>query len=98
MASFTDFLALTLPELNEFVNTWHQPVNQNMELIDDFLSDLHASLVGSSATSTWADLRGSLASLAARLDVSINADGTLDISGSAEVLGMATSAVKGTFT
>ena len=97
MATFTTFLELTLPELNEFVNTWHQPVNQNMELIDDFLDDLHESLVGTSATSTWADLRGTLGSLAARLDVSIAADGTLNISGSDEILNMATSAVTGAF-
>jgi hypothetical protein len=90
-------LNLTLPELFEFVDSWNDPVNANSEIIDDFLEDLHNSLVTTSATSTWASLRGSKVSLAARLDVSINADGTLDVSGSAEILAMGTSAVLGIF-
>jgi hypothetical protein len=97
MSTRTDFLDLILPELNEFINTWNAPVNQNMESIDDFCSDLYESLVGSSATSTWAALRGSLASLSLRLDVSINADGTIDLSASPDLLAIATSAYHGQF-
>lgn len=97
MANFTDFLELTLPEFKEFVNSWHTPLNQNFEDLDDFLKDLHAALVGTGSSSMWASLRGSLASLAARLDVSIEADGTLDISGSPSVIDLATSATRGAF-
>lgn len=97
MATKTNFLDLVLPELNEFVNSWNGPVNQNMESIDDFCSDLYESLAGSSSTSTWASLRGSLGSLADRLDVSINADGTLDLSGSPDLLAIGTSAYEGQF-
>lgn len=97
MSTRTAFLDLILPELNEFINTWHSPVNQNMESIDDFCNDLYESLVGSSATATWAALRGSLASLATRLDVSINADGTIDLSASPDLLAIAVSAYTGQF-
>jgi len=98
MPSSTAFLSLTLPQLNEFFDSWHEPVNANFETIDDFLEDLHNSLVTSSATSTWAALRGSKNSLVERLDVSINADGTLDISGSADILAMSVSNTRGDYT
>lgn len=97
MPGTTSFLNLTLPELNEFVNSWHTPVNQNMELVDDWLSDLYQSLVGSSSTSTWAGLRGSLASLAARLNVSINDDGTVDLSAAEDLVQLAESKTEGAF-
>ena len=97
MSTRTAFLNLILPELNEFINSWNSPVNQNMESIDDFCDDLYESLVGSSATSTWASLRGSLASLADRLDVSLNADGTIDLSASPDLLAVAVSAYTGSF-
>jgi hypothetical protein len=97
MAKKTDYLELVLPELNEFINSWNGPVNQNMESIDDFCSDLYESLVGTSATSTWSSLRGTHGSLADRLDVAINADGTLDLSGSPDLTAIATSAYHGVF-
>ena len=40
MPTSTTFLNLTLPELNEFVDSWHTVVNGNMETLDDFLDDL----------------------------------------------------------
>jgi len=98
MSTRTNYLNLVLPELNEFVNSWNSPVNQNMESIDDFCSDLYESLVGSSATSTWAGIRGSLGSLANRLDVSINADGSLDLTNSPDLLDIAVSSSMGAFT
>lgn len=97
MPQFTTFLELTLPEFKEFVNSWHQPVNQNFEEIDDFLQDIHAALVGTGSSAQWASLRGTLANLAARLDVSIEPDGTLDISGSPSIIDLSTSAVRGQF-
>ena len=45
MPSQTDFLNLILPEKNEFVDSWHQPVNQNMEDIDSCLKDQYESFV-----------------------------------------------------
>jgi len=98
MSSRTTYLNLVLPELYEFVNSWNAPVNQNMEAVDDFCRDLFDSLAGASVTTTWSALRGSLGSLADRLDVSINADGTLDLSASPDLLDVATSAYLGQFT
>lgn len=98
MANSTSFLSLVLPELGEFVNSWNEPLNQNFEDIDEWLEDLHDNLVAVGSGSTWAALRGSLDSLAERLDVSINADGTLDVSNSPDILDIATSAYRGQFT
>lgn len=95
MPGKTTYLQLVLPELNEFLNSWHTPVNQNMEDIDDWMSDLYQSLVGASSSSTWAGIRGSMDSLAERLDVSINADGTVDLSSAEEIQNLATSRVDG---
>lgn len=97
MPDFTAFLELTLPELNEFLNKWHEPLNQNFEDLDDWLADIHAGLVGTGGSATWSGLMGTMPSLAARLDVSINDDGTIDVSGSPGVLEMATSAVRGEY-
>lgn len=97
MPKQTNFLNLILPEKNEFVDSWNEPVNQNSEDLDNFLEDLHDSLVAVSSTSTWAALRGSLDSLAERLNVSINADGTIDISTAPDVIDMSTSEVRGQF-
>lgn len=97
MPKFTTFLQLTLPEKNEFLDAWHIPVNQNMEDLDDWLSDLHLGLIGTGSSSLWATLRGTLPSLADRLAVSLNSDGTLNVSNSPAVMNMATSAVEGAF-
>lgn len=97
MPTFTAFLNLTLPELNEFVDSWNEPNNQNFEDIDDWTEELHANLVAAGSGSTWASLRGTKSSLAARLDVSILADGTIDVSSSQDILDMATSAYRGGF-
>jgi hypothetical protein len=97
MARRTAFLKLVLPEYNEFQESWHQPVNENNETIDDWVSDLFESLIGESDSSTWSQLRGSMPSLADRLDVAINPDGTIDVSGSSEILDIATSASHGQY-
>lgn len=98
MPKFTDFLKLTLGEFKEFVNSWHKPVNQNFEKIDDWTQDVYNALVGSGSSSDFADLIGSKASLAERLAVSINEDGTLDPTNSPDILNMSTSAYTGAFT
>lgn len=95
MATKTDFLQLTLPGLSEFTNAWGDVLNQNNEIIDDWVADLFESLVGSSSTSTWAGLRGSMDSLADRLAISINNDGTLDTSSSPQILALALSLLYG---
>ena len=97
MPKQTNFLSLVLPEKNEFVNSWNEPINQNSEDIDNWMEDLYNSLVGVSSTSTWASLRGDLSSLSARLNVSIRADGTIDISTAPDVIDMSTSEVRGQF-
>lgn len=98
MPKYTAFLELALPEFNEFRNSWHTVVNQNMEDVDDFCKDLHAALVGTGSSSMWTDLIGSMDSLAERLAVSLEDDGTIDITGTPGIMDMATSAVKGGFT
>jgi len=97
MPKQTSFLSLILPEKNEFVDSWNDPVNQNSEDIDSWIEDLYDSLVGTSSTSTWSSLRGSHGSLAARLNVSINSDGTINVSSSPDILDMSTSEVRGQF-
>ena len=97
MPSYTNFLNLSLPALSEFVDSWNEPMNQNFEDLDDWTEDLHASLVGTGTGSTWASLRGSLANLAARLDVSIDIDGNIDVSSSQDILDMSTSASHGQY-
>lgn len=97
MAKKTSRLELILPELGEFFDAWHTPLNENLEKIDDWTDDLFESLVGTSSSSTWSALRGSKDSLSERLDVSINADGTLNISSSEDILAIAVSAFFGQF-
>lgn len=98
MPQYTNFLNLTLPELGEFVDAWDGPNNQNFETLDDWTEELHDNLVGSAgAGATWSALRGTHGSLEERLAVSINADGTVNISGSQDILDMGTSAYKGGF-
>jgi hypothetical protein len=97
MPQFSAFLNLTLPELNEFVDSWNEPMNQNFEDLDDWLKDLHDNLVATGTGSTWAALRGAMNSLAERLDVSIASDGTIDVSASQDILDMSTSAYRGQF-
>ena len=97
MPNFTSFLKLSLPSLGEFVDSWNDPVNENFEDLDDWTKDLFLSLVGAGVGSTWSALRGSLNSLSERLDVSIAADGSIDVSGSQGILDMATSAFTGQF-
>lgn len=99
MPKSTSFLSLILPEYSEFVDSWNDPVNQNMEDIDAWLEDLHNGLVlGSVPLSTaWSALRGNLSSLAERLNVSLDADGNVDISNSQSILDTATSAYNGDY-
>lgn len=94
MAKKTSKLGLTLPELNEFQNGWNVPLNQNFEEIDDYVDSLEDSLASTSGLSA---LKGSTTSLLERIDTSINADGTLKISGSPEYGDIAVSATRGVF-
>ncbi len=97
MPSKTTYLELTLPSFQEFIDSWHTPVNENMEDIDAWAQDLHDSLVSpGSNTGTWASLRGDFGNLADRLAVSILADGSINLSANPDMLGLASSATKGT--
>lgn len=98
MAKFTEHLGLTLPELNEFVNSWNTPLNENLETLDDYLKILEADLVGAGSSSgTWSLLKGTHTNLANRLAVSLNPDGTVDLSSSPEISDIATSNYRGQF-
>jgi hypothetical protein len=93
MASETDFLKLTLPEHDEFVDSWDLPVNANMELVDDFLQAFRLAYDGGTLAATAFSIQGSLASLQARLAVSINANGTLNLTGAPELVALQKSKV-----
>jgi hypothetical protein len=92
MPSFTDFLKLSLPALSEFTDSWNEPMNQNFEDIDNWTEDLYKGLSTTGASSLWASLRGNTASLVARLAVSIDNDGNINVSTSQPFLDMQTSA------
>lgn len=77
MASKTDFLKLTLPAFNEFIDSWGDTLNQNLEDIDDWMSSLHAALVTTGGTDNWSELTGNLSTLATRLAGAIDDDGNL---------------------
>jgi hypothetical protein len=99
MPKSSSFLNLVLPEYSEFVDSWHDPVNQNTESIDEWLEDLYNGLVLGAVplSSTWATLRGNLTSLAERLNVSLDADGNVDVSNAQSTLDTATSAYRGDY-
>jgi len=97
MPTYSNFLNLTLPELGEFVDSWNEPNNANFETIDNWTEDLYNNLVGVGSGSTWAALRGTAASLSARLAVAINPDGTVNIAASSDLIALATSAYRGQF-
>jgi hypothetical protein len=99
MPNLSPFLKLVLPLLGEFQDSWDQVVDQDFELIDDHLAELRkALLTGTPAAAAGADyapLVGSLYSLAARLNVSINPDGTLNLQNSPAIAALGSSATNG---
>lgn len=97
MASLSDFLKLSLPAFNEFIDSWGDVNNQNFETVDDWLLGLRQALVGDSSPAiNWTGLTGNLSSLSARL-VAIDADGNIDLSGATELVGLSQSVVRGNF-
>lgn len=68
MSNTTNYLSLVLPGKGEYVDTWHEPVNANMEKIDVWAEAFGQEMI---------DARGSESSLQARLDVATNPDGSL---------------------
>ena len=68
MATKTPNLGLIKPAKSEFENNWDLPVNKNFDLLDGFVSETQAELQ---------DARGTKATLAERLDVTLNSDGTI---------------------
>ena len=68
MSTSTSYLKLILPGLGEYVDTWHEPHNENMEKIDQFCADFGQEVI---------DARGSKTSLSEFLLVAHNPDGTL---------------------
>lgn len=98
MATLSSFLQMILPGTGEFPNTWGTVTNQNLQTIDQFLQVLRAHIDNGTATDvTYGSLVGSFSNLAARLNVSINPDGTLNIGATPSIQALATSTVYGTF-
>lgn len=94
----TTFLELIVPAHNEFPDSWDQPMNANFETLDDFIAALRAKLDGGSATdTTYSALVGTMATLAARLAVSINPDGTVNVGTSPDLVAMTKSKSNGTY-
>lgn len=68
MASKTPNLGLIKPDIGEFTDSWHIPLNKNFDLIDAAVSDLQNITDAA---------KGTAASLDDRLSVSLNANGSL---------------------
>ena len=68
MSTKTANLGLVKPDFSEFTDSWHIPLNKNFDIIDDAIGLLQASMDTA---------KGTQASVGARLDVSLNADGSL---------------------
>lgn len=68
MASQTSFLELLLPELGEYRDTWHEPLNDNLTKIDVAIDDVTTEVI---------DARQGKTSLLAFLQVAHENDGTL---------------------
>lgn len=68
MARSTKFLGLVLPSLGEFFNRWDRPVNENFEKLDTKIEEHDVEIV---------EARGDSASLADRIGVALNDDGSL---------------------
>lgn len=77
MATKTNFLELTLPDNGEYVDNWDSVVNSNFEELDDYASELNEDLVGT--TGATGSLGGTAGDLLTRLDVGLNADGSLNL-------------------
>jgi hypothetical protein len=99
MPNQTDFLKLVLPLFGEFADSWDQVLDQNFEILDDHLADLRRALLTgtptNAASADYAALVGSLSNLANRLNVSINADGTLNLANSPAIAALGSSATNG---
>lgn len=68
MATKTPFLELLLPELGEYRDTWHAPLNDNLITVDAAIQSVTEEVINARQGKT---------SLLAYLQVSINNDGTL---------------------
>lgn len=68
MATKTTFLKLTKPLNNEYQDTWDQPVNNNIDLIDSWAEGIDQEL---------SDARSPKSSLREFLEVSLETDGSL---------------------
>jgi hypothetical protein len=96
MATLTQFLQMILPANGEYPGSWGTVLDNDLQAVDAFLSVLRSRLDGGTASdTTYGSLVGSAASLAARLNVSINPDGTLNIADTPDVVVLATSIVNG---
>lgn len=99
MPNLSTFLKLVLPLYGEFVEAWDQVVDQNFETLDDHLADLRKALLtgtpAAAASADYAALVGTLSSLASRLNVSINPDGTLNLDNSPAIAALGSSATNG---
>jgi hypothetical protein len=68
MAQQTDNIKLVLPENGEYTDIWDKPTNDNFIKIDTEIGSIKSEIQ---------DARGSESSMATRLDVALNSDGTL---------------------
>lgn len=73
----TTTLSMNKPANGDFTGHWDVPLNENADLIDAEVTASRTELTGQSAAAITSYLKGSTASLATRLDVSLNNDGSL---------------------
>jgi len=73
----TDFLELNLPENNDYAGHWDVPLNGSLIMIDDEFEEIATELLTTPANGYAGTLKGSAASLEARLDVGLEATGAI---------------------
>lgn len=77
----TTVLELNKPAHGDYAGRWDVPLNENADLVDAEISALRSELAGSSAAPITGLLKGSTASLAARLAVGLDAAGNIIFNG-----------------
>jgi len=78
---YSDFLELNLPASNDYAGHWDVPANGNLVMIDDECKEIATELLTTPAVGYNGKLKGSKASLEARLNVGLEATGAIIYNG-----------------
>jgi len=78
MSNKTTVLQLEKPNRGEYINSWQIPVNSNSDKVDDYVKTVNEELGGVSSASGLTGLKGTHASLKARLDAAMDDEGNIN--------------------